>query len=195
VIGEARKNKAFRSTIRHSCGCMGGAPRLESRVALLHAAAPEDECDGNVANSPINPAGQALLYDRWSAASLVPRWRPRACRNRVFRAVDPSRCPGARGCMTDDRGRPCRYPPTSACSPREPSTTSPASRGAVGVPQRAHLALCMPSRAMRHVPCEGTERETLDYDGRIRLGRALHWVFSFMFARAPGYIYSGGEPN
>ena len=46
--------------------------------------------------------------------------------------------------------------------------------GAVGVPQRAHLALCMPSRAMRHVPCEGTERETLDYDGRIRLGRALH---------------------
>ena len=119
VIGEARKNKAFRSTIRHSCGCMGGAPRLESRVALLHAAAPEDECDGNVANSPINPAGQALLYDRWSAASLVPRWRPRACRNRVFRAVDPSRCPGARGCMTDDRGRPCRYPPTSACSPRD----------------------------------------------------------------------------
>ena len=62
VIGEARKNKAFRSTIRHSCGCMGAVHRDSKAVALLHAAAPEDECDGNVANSPINPAGQAL-YD------------------------------------------------------------------------------------------------------------------------------------
>ena len=51
-------------------------------VALLHAAAPEGsrpEDGGGVSNSPINPAGQAL-YERWSAASLVPRWHPRACR-------------------------------------------------------------------------------------------------------------------
>ena len=83
--------------------------RDSKAVALLHAAAPEDEWHGNMlamGGSPINPAGQAL-YDRWSAASLVPRWHPRACRNRVFRAVDPMRGPGAPGCITDDREALC----------------------------------------------------------------------------------------
>ena len=83
--------------------------RDSKSVALLHAAAPEDEWHGNMlamGGSPINPAGQAL-YDRWSAASLVPRWHPRACRNRVFRAVDPMRGPGAPGCITDDREALC----------------------------------------------------------------------------------------
>ena len=79
--------------------------RASKAVALLHAAAPEGsrpEDGGGVANSPINPAGQAL-YERWSAASLVPRWHPRACRNRVFRNADVMSGSGHPGCMTDDR--------------------------------------------------------------------------------------------
>ena len=76
--------------------------RDSKAVALLHAAAPEDECHGNMlamGGSAINPAGQAL-YDRWSAASLVPRWRPRACRHRVFRAVDLTFLPDDREALS-----------------------------------------------------------------------------------------------
>ena len=86
--------------------------RASKAVALLHAAAPEGDGhnDGDtVAESPISPAGQPLCNDRsdrcaWRAASLVPRWRPLACRHRVIQLpADMMIAAGYPGCLTDDR--------------------------------------------------------------------------------------------
>ena len=88
VIGEARKNKAFdpfddkaflwlygrcTATRKPSRSCTRQRLRMSAMVTLqTHRSIPRAKLSTTA---------------RWSAASLVPRWRPRACRNRVFRAV------------------------------------------------------------------------------------------------------------